>query len=331
MLAFFFKRSRGLLIAVAVWAQSSPANASQPPVEEDARPSYESVVAGIRDRIDSTHSGVVSVTGRKRLEEPGEAKREGPVEIFCAFDGDFRNVRFDRKEFHLILELKEPMGNPVKAPPPDTPVKQVEFIDRFFRTPDMSGTFHRWQLQLFDSDHPPHHWVRPFDPRCLGLFNLSDTFPTAESVFKDHLTIEPERITSEANGQVRIEWQGTFKGSTQRFRRVMLLDRRKGFTPLRYELQLSDRKVMDHVEWMKPIALTTVSWQWRAGTWIPEECNIEMSNTADYKRTYQLKFEWSSVNEWVSPDYFAPADLASSGGTIIDMRVNPPVMWKRAQ
>ena len=155
--------------------------------------SFSEIVAGVRSRIENIRSGSVTIRGTK-FDVRDQESYQGPVEIFCAFADGFEKVRFERSEFEVWIDRSD-SPNPRFAKPMST---------RYFRTKDVSGIYfgdaNQTQLRSADERHNP--FVKPLDPRCVGLLFETDQELSLDNALRILSSHKPNNSFVESDGTV---------------------------------------------------------------------------------------------------------------------------------
>jgi hypothetical protein len=170
--------------------------------------------------------------------------------------------------------------------------------------------------------------VAPFDPRCAGLLFETDHDLDFDKLMKFRLSQQPNSMHFDKAGVVRLEWRLKISNVTDARERLWI-DLKNGFVPLRFELQERDTRYTYREVWKAPDLLTTATWRQFDGAWLPVACMTESTDSGGGKLSYELQFEWQSVNRPVPGELFTAEDITPPNGLIIDCRVNPAVIVRR--
>lgn len=287
-------------------------------MNEGDRQRVQFVLAGLRNCIESVHSGVFRARGR--FEEVDRKKAGAPVfetntEIFCAFDVSSRRWRFDRDEL--------PTGNL------NTTGKADHL--KYVRTQTAVVTWHERQgmLLTLPPDAPtPNAELKLFDPRLLGIINVAELELGADyDLLINQLYLDPEMVNltefrSETPTLHRATW---VIGKFQNMVRVWI-DANLGFAPVRREDFERDLSV-GAPKWSdSPNSVSELTWEKKSDAWVARTFSIWRTSSSR-KASYALTFDWQSVNEPVDDLLFSADGLVVPKGTmLVDMSTGTSVV-----
>lgn len=292
--------------------------------------------AGMTNHRQQLRKGIVSMTGRLVDDNPTVVKLDGPTRILCAFDLDAQKFRFDRTEPYVVdttavAESKPKPGT--KVPPPQSAARTAGAAryaqkiggGQFVRVPGKSFYHVNGEatVSTVQENEAPLYEARTFDLRGIGLYHWLDLQETVDldKVLASWTSVEPDQVVADDQGVVRMRW--TFaQGMAQR---TFWLDTKKGFTPARFEVRWKDDKSPSG--WSDPRVVSQSTWEERSGAWVPTTYRIEDHHGSDRTRIYELAFDWKSVNEPVSDEYFTMEGLKLTSGTLlVDTRLSKPIL-----
>lgn len=244
------------------------------------------------------------------------------MEAFCAFDWPAGRFRFDGREPFYVQEIQMPPILPGSPPPgPNAPrisIDGLQYINgKAARTPEYMVDWMGYGTESLNSVviMPPEtqfHYLgfgfTPFDVRTLGLTGIIG-FEAARSLdlVTQHLTSQAvDDVERLPNGIVQLT---TFFDSIPEVdydnaRRLLRIDVERGQTPV-YFATLEDRFLKLGVT--GPSQSAEVSWIQKNGAWVPAKFHIRVLSpkTGLEHATYDLEFEWESVNEPVADELFS--------------------------
>jgi hypothetical protein len=291
----------GLLVVVGggAPAQTAPADAGREKLAQF-------IGLGFKDGRDRLHSGVYRARGRKVDDSAETGKLEGPVDIFCAFDYRNELLRFDRVEVDRVF--------PVGAEEGQKTAWVAEPVGgKYARTPKKS--FHvahgdkNPSITVHDPQYSPLTGVQPIDIRTLGLCYANDLESSFQETYKSLTLQAPDEIGKDAKGmyRLRIEYD---EGLAQY---VVWLDEAKGFVPVRMER--AERN--EPGERWEQRCVSEVSWVEKGQAWVPKSYRIVDQIVPGRTMTYELAFDWESVNEPIPEKLFTPEGFGLPKGALI--------------
>jgi hypothetical protein len=165
---------------------------------------------------------------------------------------------------------------------------------------------------------------RPFDVRALGLyywaaFHENVPFEQIHDILSKH---KPREIERDPEGRWRIVWEFTRPARSQD---TVWIDEVRGFTVVRSETRFPLSNV-DPVVWGEPTFTNVVTWALEDEIWVPKTFKIE-NRVERAVRSYDLAFEWESVNKPVPDRWFSVDGLDISERTeVYDMTTGQRIL-----
>lgn len=321
------------------------------------------VFASLISGREELRSGIFKARGRVRKEAPvGWDDLEGDVEIFCAFDNNAGLLRFDRTE---PAGRRVPSVPPIEANQstaksgstpnvsPNLPNKNprpqkydnylIQKKSTYIRNldsivaweapwkPKDSGAV-QTDVGIYPLDHDVSFIARPFDIHGLGLYFWSGFFH-GTNFDKLQEALSPTQWNLENNDQKQIYHftRNLRRGEIQH----LWVDKSRGFSPIR-NLVVRRANGTDN-----EILSSQVDYKFLSGVWVPSSYQIEekghprtSGNVVDRSNyevvnSYDLSFEWSSVNQSIDSKLFDPEFLDVPVNTALnDYRLSKPVLLK---
>ncbi len=261
-----------MLILVSLAISANPCAAQSPSVIG------EFALTGLKDSLDLLRTG--EYWARGKLEDSignKEVRITQEVEFHCRFDFDAQKIRMDRTD--------------------RSDSEDEVAVYKFSHTPDGSLFWNsRGRNLAIKRPEPAKKNSKSFQPvfdvRSMGFCdhaNLSTDFQRAFAWFLS----EPAKEASIDSGQVyHLKWH---KDGTP-YARTMWLDGARGFVPIRYE----EKGPLE----AGPRVVTQMTWSDLDGVRVPDSFQFTQRISAKRILTYNLAFEWKSVNGEISEDVF---------------------------
>jgi hypothetical protein len=292
-------------------------------------PSIQPILAAMKQAREQLRSGCFRARGRlvkaDRADPDRVEKLEGDVEIFSAFDLDRGLIRFDRKEpvFRRVPKLDGAAG-------------RDRFLDQevgeYIRTPELAMTWiNPWRFNdtgrstavgIYAKDIKPPPMVSPIDVSAVGLY-LWEDFKAGSSYEKTRNKWTQDRWTTarpEPDGVVRLDLDRATSGGYDGL--SLWVDERRGHSPTR--LASGDRVGAGPSS--LPSFESRTTWVQVDGVWVPSTYHMERKESDGIVESYDLSFEWISVNRGVEPGLLTAEGLDAPDGTPIrDYRGKAPV------
>lgn len=276
--------------------------------------SFEYVMLGMKDNRERLKTGVFRATGLYSVVASGREELRGPVEIFSAFDRSKQRIRFDRSVPIRPLPRQlaarpeaAPNGSTKKDEPAKPPAFSIQKTQVILSPKEVLVTAgDRGSMRV----HPPEFRKfpgMPFDVRALGLNSLrgfEKDGTTFEERYEALTKNKPCEIERQNERRWKIVWE--FVEPT-RFRSTYWIDEASGFTVIKSETRLP-RSNVEPVAWGNPEYVSDVTWERRDDVWVPKSFKIQDPG-ARQLRTYDLAFEWESVNKPIADNYFTIAGM----------------------
>lgn len=298
--------------------------------------SFNYVMNGLKASRDQLHSGVYRAHGTMRDLDKTWGPLNGDVELFHAFDFRGGNVRFDRTEpfrrglrgakMNKLLDRGQPNKPAPRGPKKrngadswEPSVKKIQFV----HTPQ-GEIIHRGgpTVAVLPTDPSIAMEVKAFDIRCLGLAYLLDLEQASsfDEMYRSWLDDKPQSVTQEADGVWRVRWEDEMNQTT------IWVKESQGFTPIRLEGRFKSGKGAKS-RWSDPKTTSEVTWQQLSGVWVPKTFRIENTIIPNRTLSYDLSFEWESVNEPVAESLFTPQGLGiKRKAVVIDQTLGTPII-----
>ena len=292
-------RNRRHLLGLVCVVTTSACLPAQPPNQ-----SAEFVLAGYQDGRERLRSGAYKCRGTKVEDDPALGRLEGPVEISGAFDYDANRIRSDRKE---PVRVRKPKSAAAPAGSWEIGYEGGTFI----KTPQRTV---RWLLidqtaaVVGPATFEPPPQIAPLDIRILGTCtygNIVNKTPFPEHV--RYLGVAASgKVTRTSPTQQTLSWAEKIDESELTF------DEAAGFSPVRYEVRFLRRGDNPRPE---AFVFSTARWERRNGVWVPSHVFVRDGGKPGRVTSYDLTFEWESVNERLPPEVFSVSGLDLPKGT----------------
>jgi hypothetical protein len=183
------------------------------------------------------------------------------------------------------------------------------------------------EVKILQTDESVDSVISPFDPRAVGVAGWSsfrNNVPFSEIV--GPLGRDPDKVSLDGRHVYRIDWLR--HPSNDKFAvRVSLWIDESNYCPVRMEFCRGQGPV-DSGEWARPMLVEETSWRQVNQVWVPKALRItDVKNTG--RQSYDLNFNWESVNVAIPPSQFTAEGLGLPKGTIVvDTRLGKPVITK---
>ena len=260
----------------------------------------------MKDSRERLISGVFRASGRA---QSGDDYTRA-LDVYQAFDYSADLYRMDETETVLGERARREAD----------PRRNVR-TEKFARNRDASTHFlGRQDVEIERPEHRPQPSFTVFDVRTVGIMSWSafkrgasfaDLFP---KLLERKITV----FSQEANGLIKIAWE---MGESREAQLIVWLDSKRGHSPVRLELRV---RMNPEDEWSAIKATSEATWEEVNGVWVPK--TVVLVNHFNATKTYELAFEWESVNEPVPAKLFTwhGFDLPSHT-LILDNRLGTPI------
>jgi hypothetical protein len=255
--------------------------------------------------------------GSNDLRPKQDRRLEGPVELFAAFDHDADKLRFDRTEVVWPAHAGE---DPTRAPNgmPLLTGKWIKTPERSVVWRSIKAKHSRSTVVVYPASVKPPSDVNPFDIRIVGICNVMGYLKNTQmpKIVDGYTKSASNGKVSRVDGTtVRLEWKDEF------LRTIIDFDEKMGYLPTRYE-----ERWLRHPpgESNDPIETSTVRWTRVNGIWVPVHL-LQVSGTKPGPvDSYDLTFEWESVNKPVPAELFMTRGMGLPDGTLIAADAGEP-------
>ncbi|MGM0488772.1 MAG: hypothetical protein ACQESR_18695 [Planctomycetota bacterium] len=253
-----------------------------------------SLLAGLRDRVESLRSGVVEF-------EVHDKSGKMLAKRFAAFDAKEGKVRSD-----TLVNWRGP----------DRIVKVIRTKNQFVQFLDNKGDTQL--IRLNAGEKPVMRDGMPIDPRALGMLpygQICITANTAEGLLKSLNKAEVISASLENDIGVIVLDPNVDDGMTQL---VWWIDTAHGYVPLRTEVRLNSR----------PYQRLEASWTRINGVMVPvSSASYPPTSGGELECAEEMHFTWKSVNETIPEELFSVEKLELPEGTyVIDTRLGTPIV-----
>ncbi len=281
---------------------------------------------GVQAHREQLQSGIFRADGRYLDDSPAEQVHvEKEVHVFCAFDYAEDLLRFDRLQpDDSAAELAEKdTGSPDLSK-----VRGLKGLwgGKYARGRDVSTYASEGdnQVSVRARDHALPPMVRVFDVRAIGLcyFSNLDRGTTLSELLELYKGQSPTEVLNDGKGISRIRWR-----LAADHLRTVCIDEQRGFTSIRLEVAGGAVKPGEEGDWASPTIVSDVSWIEVSGVWVPKTYHIENTLSSGRKCSYDLAFEWESVNKPIPYVLFTAEGFDLKRGTyIVDVRLGKPII-----
>jgi hypothetical protein len=255
---------------------------------EEASPTKEQILTGLKDERGKLLKGVFHVTGENKQARLGYGTADGIIKAFGAFDSVRKQTRWDREEpAAFILDGK--------VTPLRIAVKYVRTPELTLAIDDTNGLDTSQMVRIEAPNREAPNIARPFDARSFGLLGWSSIEGATLENALTRLQVSPfTEIKRDRNGlcQVTVELR-------EDARKRLWIDCERGFTVVRSELDTLDRR---KDRWTSSIEVADVKWEQRNSVWVPT--SLHLQRHFNEKENYSVELAWTSVNEDVNPKLF---------------------------
>lgn len=227
-------------------------------------------------------------------------QNEDAVRVFlkadCFFADDFQQFRFDQDVKQVAPHPQEKDG-----------LRTLRSQSKYVKTPKYSihTEGDNTSVRINNPEYKPYGYFSPFDIRVIGLINDSELLHGKShsgskwflpSVLERYQAYRLENITRLSAGIYQVTW---LSGKSNKFKLVLSIDERQGFTPTQYTVY---RKRGTPQAFEKaPYVDIEVTWKEVEDVWVPVALKTEGQSN---QRRLEMKFKWLKVNQPVAETVF---------------------------
>jgi hypothetical protein len=314
-------RTASILASVVLLLNAPARNLGASPGQLSGSSSFDYVMMGMKDGRDRLRSGVFRAYGMYSDMDSALGVLRGNVEIFCAFDGTSDSIRFDR-------------SLPVRMALSPEELKQATKPSQSWKISKQRTKLILTRKELLVTDLDSHLMTvltaqdltqavgRPFDVRTLGLLYWTDfdKYVRFDDFFLSLSHQKPREVNRQSDGRWKIVWEmfGT--------QRTLWVDESSGFAPIRSETRFLSKKGNSKA-WAEPRYISEVTWVKHSDVWVPKTFRLENHPSPESPLSYDLSFEWESVNSKIPDAYFKKEGLEIQDRTVVmDLTTGRPVI-----
>ncbi|HEX7379459.1 MAG TPA: hypothetical protein VF278_20215, partial [Pirellulales bacterium] len=291
--------------------------------ETDIQRRAHGLLAGMRDQRERLRRGLVRGSGQMFKPFPSGTVR-GPIKFLYAFDRDMELLHVERDDPRPTRGAAASTEDVERADVKDLPIVTWHFAhihrpDRSVHMINVAGSQDPSEIQVNKADFKIRR-EGVIDIRTVGLLAAVSYEHQASwaDLFKHLNDRPPDEVVDEGAGLWRIRWPTTDGLG----RNSLWIDRSKGFSPVRFEMQhkLISREPNVKGGWPEPFGGCEATWTEINGVWVPLTYRIEDQQYRDAEgrpATYEHEFNWELVNEPIPLEWFEIESLHAPKGTLV--------------
>jgi len=278
------------------------------------------VLTGIREHRMKLQQGMFRANGIKKYESKVDGRLEGKVDIFCSFDFTAGLFRFDRAEPGMRASSRHDTKEQRKS------WEEVQDGGKYVKTPTSTISYPEGSgaASILPSGRPSPAFIKPFDPRAVGLYTWAN-LEAGTSFEEIHSFLARQEYQSAVqDGPSVFRLECVSRGAIDIQYRLWI-DEQRGFAPIRLEIRRSDMR--KPAQWREPDVINEASWERRNDVWVPRTFRIRQVLRGFLSETYELAFQWESINSPQPPELFTKEGLDLKTGTyFMDARSGKPLV-----
>ena len=312
-----------IIVTLGLLIQAQPSWSADSAVMEQRRSYLLSGMVAEREKIRSGH---VVITGEHSSSSSDTEEFRFPVRYEIYFDRTASKYRYSQLDYIRVSRsagkakrAKAPKLSPIDKTIEEEAGKTVEIGGTVVHTPeyDLHRPIDSTTVSRLGSGAATGTAIREWDVRAFGLL---DWFSFARSSNLDSALHGLGVRTKCHSVEIGPSGYSVVKVRSDDYEWEIWVDESQGMTPIR----LSRTELSGD---MRVTSTSDVSWSLINGVWVP--ASIQISGTTVNSGTqekYELKLDWSHVNEPLDPQVFTPKGITNDSALVADIRLGPVLL-----